>query len=447
MEYKEPSEKEKQKNINNKLKEICNQLKNIPNIGLNYIEYMSALIYALFETKIEINIKDEIDTMWLIREIDKELDDIRTRENSYKLFINIRLGEVIDREYYSIIKEIIIKINKLIIETKRDKKILAKAFEYILMDAAENNDLKLQNGEFYTPKAIINTMVNLLPIKDNMAIYNPASGSGDFIVESAKKAKIYAFGEETNINNYNICMTNLWIHDIYNKRIQENIGENFRLADVAVGNPPFAGDSKEEINKNIALQDIYYKYGIPITASTYTKFLVMMLESINDNGQMAIILPHGFLFKKTNAECEVRKKLIRNNYIEAVISLPEKLFFNTKIPVVILIINKAKRESDVLFIDASREYSSKRKNNILSDKNINKIVETYRKKEIIQNYSYVAKIQEIEKNNYDLNIRKYVRFQQKTNQINQEETKEKIYELENEKRCIQDKINEILNNW
>ena len=315
------------------------------------------------------------------------------------------------------------------------------------MDAAENNDLKLQNGEFYTPKAIINTMVNLLPIKDNMAIYNPASGSGDFIVESAKKAKIYAFGEETNINNYNICMTNLWLHDIYNKRIQENIGENFRLADVAVGNPPFAGDSREEINKNIALQDIYYKYGIPITASTYTKFLVMMLESINDNGQMAIILPHGFLFKKTNAECEVRKKLIRNNYIEAVISLPEKLFFNTKIPVVILIINKAKRESDVLFIDASREYSSKRKNNILSDKNINKIVETYRKKEIIQNYSYVAKIQEIEKNNYDLNIRKYVRFQQKTNQINQEETKEKIYELENEKRCIQDKINEILNNW
>ena len=95
MEYKEPSEKEKQKNINNKLKEICNQLKNIPNIGLNYIEYMSALIYALFETKIEINIKDEIDTMWLIRDIDKELDDIRTRENSYKLFINIRLGEVI----------------------------------------------------------------------------------------------------------------------------------------------------------------------------------------------------------------------------------------------------------------------------------------------------------------------------------------------------------------
>ena len=130
-----------------------------------------------------------------------------------------------------------------------------------------------------------------------MAIYNPASGSGDFIVESAKKAKIYAFGEETNINNYNICMTNLWIHDIYNKRIQENIGENFRLADVAVGNPPFAGDSREEINKNIALQDIYYKYGIPITASTYTKFLVMMLESINDNGQMAFILAHGFLFK------------------------------------------------------------------------------------------------------------------------------------------------------
>ena len=431
-------------NIDKKLEEICEAIKSIPNIGLNYIEYFSAFIYAIYQDveRYEKMIKSEMQVQQILNEIENELRRIRIKESSKKLFVNIQFYETINLEYYEIVKKIIAEIIGIIkSETKSN---LAKGFENILDKSAEKNELILQDGEYYTPRTIIETMVNLLDIKGNTSIYNPATGTGDFIVEIAKKTKIYAFGEETSIHNYNICMTNLWLHDVENKRIQENMVENFRQADIAIANPPFVGSDKKDAEYNLTIQELYYQYRIPMTASNYAKFLLKMIGSLNSSGKMAIILPHGFLFKKNNLEYEVRRDIVEKNYIEAVIGLPEKMFYNTKIPVIILIINKSKTEKNVLFIDASRECKKQRKNNILEEKNIKKIVETYQERKTIQNYSNMVSLEEIERNDYDLNIKKYVDFYYEKEEIDTKKLRENIFELEIKRKKIQGEIEKII---
>lgn len=434
-----------QEEVNQKLQKISKDLESIPNIGFNYIEYISALIYAMYENRQDWDNLLKINPEYMLEEMDHTLYAIREKEGSKKLFINIKFAQTIEKENYLFFGNIINELILLLEETeKNSKSMLAEAFEYIIMRAAQNKDMSLKNGEFYTPKGLVKTMVNLLDIKDNMTIYNPACGTGNFITESAKYANIYALGEETNISNYNICTTNLWMHDISKKRIKETSEEKFELADIAIANPPFTADNKEEIITTGTQEEIYYQYGILPTTSTYIKHLVTMLESISEKGKMAIILPHGFLFKKTRTEYEVRRRLIEQRYIDAIISLPEKLFYNTKMPVVILLIDKAKQRDEVLFIDASREYTSKRKTNILAKENQKKIVDTYRKYEGIANYSYIASLEEIRKNNYDLNIRKYVQIQNKIENINQEEIEKKIYELEKERYEIQKQMADLI---
>ncbi len=442
-----------QEQINNKLNQICNKLKSIPNIGLHYMEYMAAFIYVMYENRqnlkkmIEIKTENIIDIMY---DMDSQLNEFARKEKSKKLFENIIFSKIINKENIIAIKNVIIELGQMIIDVEnkntKGKNIIADAFEYVIMKAAQDDEITFQNTEFYTPKGVVKTMVNLLEIKNNMTVYNPACGTGNFITESAKNAKIYAFGEEENLSNYNICLTNLWLHDIYDKRIKEDDSEELPLFDIAISNPPFKTNTNEIMPSSERLRNIYYKYGIEPKTSNYTKFLVMMLESINSKGKMAIILPHGFLFKKTKTESYIRRKLVEENYIDAIISLPEKLFYNTKIPVIILVINKAKRQNDVLFIDASKEYESKRRTNILTVENQQKIQIVYKKYEEIPNYSYVSKIEEIRKNNYDLSINNYVKIQSKMKDIDVEQLENNIKFLENKREIIQKEIRDLLNN-
>lgn len=455
LEKIEQNEKDliEQEEINKRLENICEQLKIIPNMKFNCIEYISALLYVIYEKKQDLERILKIskqDINYILIMIDNEIEKIRQKEKSEKLFINIKFTEVLEIKNYEDLQTIIVELIKLIIELEQKgegKKIISKAYEYIVMKSASNNEIKSENGEFYTPQGVIKTITKLLDIQKNMAIYNPACGTGNFIVESVKYAgNIYAFGEEINIKNYNICMTNLWLHDIFDKRIIQNSGEQMQLVDIAMSNPPFTDDTKENVEMNRNLLEIYYKYGITETASSYIKYLIRMIESIDENGKIGIILPHGFLFKQTKNERHIREILIEKKYIDAIISLPEKLFYNTKIPVIILIINKNRKKDNILFIDASREYTKKRKTNILSVKNQEKIVDTYCKRENIQNYSYVAEIDEIKENNYDLSINKYIQIHNEINYIDEEEIKRSVSMLEEEKYEIERKIEILIKN-
>ncbi len=267
---------------------------------------------------------------------------------------------------------------------------------------------------------------------------------GNFIVESAKKGPIYAFGEENNARNYNICMTNLYLHDIFNKRIKEENGEKFQLVDLAIANPPFVSSMREDVTTNHRLGELYFSYAISKSGSSYVKYLAKMLENVHEKGRVAILMPHGFLFKRNKIEYEVRKKLIEKNYIDAIIGLPEKLFYHTKIPVVLLLIDKAKKQNEILFMDASREFASNRKINYLAKENQEKIVKIYQTKESLENYSYLAKIKEIRKKDYDLTIKKYVQIHPKIERIDERETIKKIQKLEEENNYVKKQIRELM---
>lgn len=435
----------KQDEVNKKLEEISIELGKIVNIGMNYMEYMAALIYAMYENHEQLQRILKYNEL-LIEELDRQVQEIGEKNSKEKIFKKLEFRDVINEQNFDIFKIIVTELDDLIIKVGEEGKAkIAEAFEYCIMKAASRNERTSRNGEHYTPKGLVKLMVEIADVKENMAIYNPASGTGEFIVESAKYGEIYAFGEENDNSNYNICQTNLWLHEVKNKRIAEEQEVKVPKVDLAIANPPFVDYARPNIRNHRVMQEKNYPYDIPgFTKNNYIRFLLKMLESIHEQGKIEIIVPLGFLFKKERLDYTVRRDLIEKKYIDAIIGLPEKLFFNTKTSVVVLVIDKAKQKKDILFIDASKDYKSKRKTNILTVENQKKIVKAYRAREAIENYSYVASLEEIAKNDYDLTIKKYVRFQSKIEKVNEEELKEKVSQLEKERYRIDCEIRKLI---
>lgn len=419
-----------QEEINHKLEQICSEVKNIPNRSNDYLEYISALIFVLYKNRKIL--KQIIDTKeerlyGILKWIDGELENIRIQEKSHFLFINVNFTNIDGLENSKSIFEVILDLSDLILQldklVENSKEILAEAFDNMIMKESQENDKLNGNGEFYTPKEVVKTMVKLANIKEGYAIYNPASETGNFITESAKQAKIYSFGEENNLLNYDICITNLWLHDISDKRIGLNYEKKVELVDIAIANPPFTETGN---------------------TSGYIKYIDIMLKSTHKYGKVICIVPRGFLFKQTSQELYMRKRLLNDNYIEAIINLPEKLFYNTKIPVVILILKKRRNKNNILFIDASKEYAKKRKFNFLTEEMQDKIINTYRKYETLPNYSNVVDIEKIKENGYDLNIKLYVENNKEKENINPEEIKEELLYLKKEQKNIDEEIHNLI---
>ena len=419
-----------QEEINHKLEQICSEVKNIPNRSNDYLEYISALIFVLYKNRKIL--KQIIDTKeerlyGILKWIDGELENIRIQEKSHFLFINVNFTNIDGLENSKSIFEVILDLSDLILQldklVENSKEILAEAFDNMIMKESQENDKLNGNGEFYTPKEVVKTMVKLANIKEGYAIYNPASETGNFITESAKQAKIYSFGEENNLLNYDICITNLWLHDISDKRIGLNYEKKVELVDIAIANPPFTETGN---------------------TSGYIKYIDIMLKSTHKYGKVICIVPRGFLFKQTSQELYMRKRLLNDNYIEAIINLPEKLFYNTKIPVVILILEKRRNKNNILFIDASKEYAKKRKFNFLTEEMQDKIINTYRKYETLPNYSNVVDIEKIKENGYDLNIKLYVENNKEKENINPEEIKEELLYLKEEQKKIDEEIYNLI---
>lgn len=419
-----------QEEINHKLEQICSEVKNIPNRSNDYLEYISALIFVLYKNRKIL--KQIIDTKeerlyGILKWIDGELENIRIQEKSHFLFINVNFTNIDGLENSKSIFEVILDLSDLILQldklVENSKEILAEAFDNMIMKESQENDKLNGNGEFYTPKEVVKTMVKLANIKEGYAIYNPASETGNFITESAKQAKIYSFGEENNLLNYDICITNLWLHDISDKRIGLNYEKKVELVDIAIANPPFTETGN---------------------TSGYIKYIDIMLKSTHKYGKVISIAPRGFLFKQTSQELYMRKRLLNDNYIEAIINLPEKLFYNTKIPVVILILEKRRNKNNILFIDASKEYAKKRKFNFLTEEMQDKIINTYRKYETLPNYSNVVDIEKIKENGYDLNIKLYVENNKEKENINPEEIKEELLYLKKEQKNIDEEIHNLI---
>ena len=214
---------------------------------------------------------------------------------------------------------------------------------------------------------------------------------------------------ENNFDYYNILKKRLLLDGIdsskivYKDRYMENIRPNVILA-----NPPFSIKNWKE---NALLKNTMVKYSALHSVVGDYIYVLNMFELLDEKGKMAVILPHGVLFREN--EKLIRERLIDANCIDAIIGLPENLFNNTRIPVIIMVMSKNREEGNVLFIDASQDYENDKKNNILSKEYQDKIVSTYKEKRDIENYSYLASKEEIINNKFDLTIKKYIQKRKK----------------------------------
>ena len=298
---------------------------------------------------------------------------------------------------------------------------LGDAYEYLIGQFASESGKKA--GEFYTPQAVSTLMTRIAILgkedKVGLTVYDPAMGSGSLLLNakeySNKPNSIYYFGQEINTSTYNLARMNMILHSVGIEQQKFNNGDtldddwptdeptNF---DMVLMNPPYS--AKWSAADGFLDDPRFSPYGkLPPKSKADFAFLLHGYYHLNSEGSMAIVLPHGVLFRG-GAESTIRQKMLENGAIDTVIGLPENLFFNTSIPTTIIILKKNRDNRDVLFIDASKEFTKVRNQNVMNEEHINKVIDTYNNREFVDKFAYVADFDEIAENDYNLNIPRYV---------------------------------------
>ncbi len=296
--------------------------------------------------------------------------------------------------------------------------VLGDAYEYLIGQFASGAGKKA--GEFYTPQQVSKILAKLVTMDKTRvkSAYDPACGSGSLLLRIAREADVGEFfGQELNRTTYNLARMNMILHDVHYSRFdikQEDTLEHpahlDKSFDVVVANPPFSAKWKGKDNPLNETDDRFSQYGAlaPTTKADFA-FVQHMIYQLNDSGTMAVVLPHGVLFRGA-AEGKIREYIIKEqNYLDAVIGLPANLFYGTSIPACILVFKKCRVHDDnILFIDASQHFEKVGNQNALTDEHVAKIIETYQARENIDKYAYVAPLAEVAENDYNLNIPRYV---------------------------------------
>ena len=365
---------------------------------------------------------------------------------------------------------IIQKIAEGINQFSTDKDILGDAYEYLIGQFAAGSGKKA--GEFYTPQRISDILSEIVILdsqdpsqgkkKKIERVLDFACGSGSLLLNVRKKmidaggtiGKI--FGQEKNITTYNLARMNMLLHGVKDTEfaihhgdtlvndweILNEINPSKKLEfDAIVANPPFSyrWEPSEEMG-----QDFRFKsYGLAPKSTADFAFLLHGFHFLSKEGTMAIILPHGVLFRSGSEE-KIRRKLLEDGNIDTVIGLPTNLFFSTGIPVCILVLKKCKKFDDVLFINAAEHFEKgKRQNNLLPE-HIDKIVETYRERKEEIRYSRRVSMDEIIKNEFNLNISRYVSTSVEEELIDLEEVNKKLVDLDKEINKARETHNQFL---
>jgi len=301
--------------------------------------------------------------------------------------------------------------------------LLGATYEYLIKQFADSAGKK--GGEFYTPPQVAALLVRIIKPQEGMAVYDPTCGSGGFLIQSKQYVEergqnaqdIPLYGQEINGVTWSICKMNMILHGIPDAYIENEdtiaipkfVDNGYiRHFDRVIANPPF---SQNYTRSNMQYPE-RFKYGF--TPDTGKKadlmFLQHMVSSLKENGMMATIMPHGVLFRG-GQEKVIREGIVKDNIIEAIIGLPAKLFYNTGIPACVVVINKNKPpylKDKILFINSDREYGEGRNQNYLRPEDIEKITTVFNAKKEIPKYSRLVDIKEIEQNDFNLNIRRYV---------------------------------------
>jgi type I restriction enzyme M protein len=330
--------------------------------------------------------------------------------------------------------------------------IIGDAYEYLISRFA--SDAGKKAGEFYTPSEVSTLLAKLVEPKDGERICDPTCGSGSLLLKAAKEVgskNVSLYGQEVNGSTWALARMNMFLHEMDNARIEwgDTINnpqlreqDNLMKFDVVVANPPF---SLDKWGAEEATADRYNRFhrGVPPKSKGDYAFITHMIETLNEHGRAGVVLPHGVLFRGSS-EGKIRKQLIEENLLKAVIGLPSNLFFGTGIPATILIFDKNKSTDEVLFIDASNEYESSKNQNKLSKENIAKIFDTFQSWETIDKCSYVAQKEEILENDYNLNIPRYVDTFEEEEPVDIAATQKEIAELKKELATVENQMADYL---
>ncbi|SHI60984.1 type I restriction enzyme M protein [Mesonia phycicola] len=307
------------------------------------------------------------------------------------------------------------KIDFKLEQTELD--VLGDAYEYLIGKFASGAGKKA--GEFYTPQEVSIVLAKLVTTGKTKlkSVYDPTCGSGSLLLRVAKEVKEVNdfYGQELNRTTYNLARMNMILHGVHYRKFDikqedtleypQHIDERF---EAIVANPPFS--AKWSANQLFMSDDRFSQYGklAPKSKADYA-FVQHMVHQLAENGTMALVLPHGALFRGS-AEGYIREYLIKEkNFLDAVIGLPANIFYGTSIPTCIMVFKKCRENpDDILFIDASEHYDKVKTQNVLTPENIDKIVTTYRERKTEDKYSYVASLDEVAENDYNLNIPRYV---------------------------------------
>ncbi len=294
--------------------------------------------------------------------------------------------------------------------------ILGDAYEYLISQFASGAGKKA--GEFYTPQEVSEVLARIVTLGKTriLSVYDPTCGSGSLLLRIGRHAQVSEyFGQEMNGTTYNLARMNMILHDIHfdafdikNDDTLEHPQHLSQRFEAVVANPPFSAKWAGDKNPLHANDERFSPWGrlAPSSKADYA-FITHMLHHLADNGTMAVVMPHGALFRGA-AEGVIRQHTIERNLLDAVIGLPANLFYGTSIPACILVFKKCRTHSGVLFIDASREFIKGKNQNQLGADNINKIIDTYANWAEVDKYSHIAEPTELAENDYNLNIPRYV---------------------------------------
>ncbi|EDP68170.1 type I restriction-modification system methyltransferase subunit [Carnobacterium sp. AT7] len=336
--------------------------------------------------------------------------------------------------------------------------VLGDAYEYLIGQFASESGKKA--GEFYTPQPVAKLMTQIvLQGKENQkgfSVYDPTMGSGSLLLNAKKYSNepgtISYFGQELNTSTYNLARMNMILHgvstanqDLHNADTldQDWPTEEPTNFDAVLMNPPYSANWSADKG---FLEDVRFStYGVlaPKSKADFA-FLLHGYYHLKDSGVMAIVLPHGVLFRG-GGEGKIRKVLLENGAIDTVIGLPANIFFNTSIPTTVIILKKNRSTKDVLFIDASQGFEKSKNQNTLTDEHIDTILKAHSKRENKEKYAYVAEFEEIVENDYNLNIPRYVDTFEEEEEISLETISTTIQQTKKDLTHAEDELFGMLN--
>lgn len=377
--------------------------------------------YSLYEQRNEINIGERID-MALAAIEEANIGKLQGVFRNISFNSEAALGQT--RERNERLKNLLTDFHNLRLDMRPSRinglDVIGNAYEYLIGKFAATAGKKA--GEFYTPPEVSRLLAKLLAPKPGERIYDPACGSGSLLIKCAEEvggADYAIYGQENNGSTWALAMMNMFLHNVNQPSIKwgdtirnplHHEGDNLMRFSVVTANPPF---SLDKWGYSFAQNDPFKRFwrGLPPKSVGDYAFITHMMESTylepGQNGRVGVVVPHGVLFRGAS-EGKIRQQLIEENLVDAVIGLPANLFYGTSIPAAILIFKRNKADKKVQFIDASRQFEQGTNQNKLRVQDIEKILETYKSRKTIDKYSYLADLDKLKENDFNLSIPRYV---------------------------------------